>query len=108
MSEPDPAFDAAHPSGDVLFRSCRGGYLHSVALTEAAMDTDAGTLAEAITLAADVSFLKAALEIRGEIVAAGHTPSAALPTGHDLDDATRKLQAHHLRRRDPKDSTGSA
>lgn len=100
MSESDPAFDAAHPSGHLLFRSCRGGYLHSVALTEAAMDTDAQTLAEAIVLAADVSFLRAALEVRSEIVAAGHTPSAALPTPHDLDVAAEWLLAHQLHRRD--------
>lgn len=99
MTEPDPAFDAAHPSGHILFRSARGGYLHSVALTEAALDTDADTLADAIMRTAEVSFLKAALEIRGEIVAAGHTPSAALPTTADLDRATRELLAHQLRRR---------
>ncbi|HOW93194.1 MAG TPA: DUF2694 family protein, partial [Mycolicibacterium fallax] len=45
MAHPDPAFDAAHPSGRVLFRSCRGGYLDSVILTEAALDADADTLA---------------------------------------------------------------
>lgn len=99
MTGPDPAFDTVHPSGHILFRSCRGGYLHSVALTEAAMDTDAGTLAEAILLAADVSFLKAALEVRSEIVAAGHTPSAALPTSYDLDTAAERLLAHRLQRR---------
>lgn len=107
MTEPDPAFDAAHPSGHLLFRSCRGGYLHSVALTEAALDTDARTLAEAIMLAADVSFLKAALEVRSEIVAAGHTPSAGLPTGHDLDLAAERLLSHQLHRRSDSDhSTG--
>lgn len=100
MTEPNPAFDTVHPSGHILFRSCRGGYLHSVALTEAAMDTDAETLAAAIVLAADVSFLRAALEIRGEIVMAGHTPSAALPTARDLDVATEELLAHKLNRRD--------
>jgi hypothetical protein len=45
MTEPDPEFDAVHPSGHILFRSCRGGYLHSVTLAEAVMDTDAQTLA---------------------------------------------------------------
>lgn len=100
MTRPDPAFDTTHPSGHVLFRSCRGGYLHSVVLTEAAMDTDAATLADAITWAADVSFLKAALEVRDEIVAAGHTPSAALPTAHDLHLATERLLGHQLHRRD--------
>ncbi|HEX7322094.1 MAG TPA: DUF2694 family protein [Mycobacterium sp.] len=97
MAEPDQAFDAAHPSGHILFRSCRGGYLHSVALTEAAMDTDARTLAEAIVLAADVSFLRAALQVRGEIVAAGHSPSASLPTIEDLESATERLLGHQLR-----------
>lgn len=99
MTEPDPTFDVLHPSGHVLFRSCRGGCLHSVGLTEAAMDTDAQTLAEAIMLAADVSFLKAAVQVRGEIVAAGHTPSAALPTAYQLEDATNELLAHRLERR---------
>lgn len=99
MTAPDPAFDTAHPSGHILFRSCRGGYLHSVALTEAAMDTDARSLAEAILLAADVSFLKAALQVRSEIIEAGHTPSAALPTSHDLEVAAGRLLAHRLHRR---------
>ena len=36
MTEPDPEFDASHPSGHIVFRSCRGGYLHSVGLAEAA------------------------------------------------------------------------
>ncbi|MGV0625112.1 DUF2694 family protein [Mycolicibacter minnesotensis] len=96
MTEPNPAFDAVHPSGDVLFRSCRGGYLHSVVLTEAVMGTDVNRLAEAIVLAADVSFIKAALEIRGEIVTTGHAPSAAVPTNDDLRAATERLQAHDL------------
>ncbi|UVO11752.1 DUF2694 domain-containing protein [Mycobacterium sp. SVM_VP21] len=96
MTEPNPAFDTIHPSGDVLFRSCRGGYLHSVVLTEAVMDTDVHRLAEAIVLAADVSFLKAALEIRGELVTTGHVPSAAVPTTDDLRVATERLLAHKL------------
>lgn len=96
MTEPNPAFDTAHPSGDVLFRSCRGGYLHSVALSEAAMAADVRRLAEAIVLVADVSFLKAALEIRGEIVTAGHAPSAAVPTNEDLRVATDRLLQHRL------------
>lgn len=99
MTLPNPDFDVGHPSGHLLFRSCRGGYLHSVTLTEAALDTDADTLAQAVRLAADVSFLKAALEIRGEIVAVGHTPSAAFPTTGDLEVATETLLAHRLRRR---------
>lgn len=96
MTEPNPAFDTTHPSGDVLFRSCRGGYLHSVVLSEAAMAADANRLAEAIILAADVSFLKAALEIRGEIVTTGHAPSAAVPTNEDLRVATEHLLNHQL------------
>nr|CRL81743.1 hypothetical protein CPGR_04959 [Mycolicibacter nonchromogenicus] len=96
MTEPNPAFDTIHPSGDVLFRSCHGGYLHSVVLTEAVMDTDAHRLAEAIVLAADVSFLKAALEIRSEIITTGHVPSAAVPTNDDLRVATERLLGHEL------------
>jgi|SRR3981189_3686188 len=99
MTDPNPAFDTVHPSGHILVRSCRGGYMHSVTLSEAAMETDAVTLAQGILLTADVSCLKALLEVRGEIVAAGHTPSAEVPTAHDLDAAIEKLLAHHLRRR---------
>ncbi len=100
MSEPNPAFDTVHPSGDILFRSCRGGYAHSVAFGEAAMDTDAQTLARGILLTADVSYLKALIEVREEIVAAGYTPSAEVPTVQDLDVAIEKLLAHQLNRRD--------
>jgi hypothetical protein len=74
--------------------------MHSVALGEAAMETDAETLAKGILLTADVSCLKALLEVRNEIVAAGHTPSAEVPTPDDLDAAIEKLLAHQLRRRD--------
>jgi hypothetical protein len=97
--EPDPAFDTVHPSGHILFRSCRGGYMYSVALSEAAMDTDAETLAHGILLTADVSYLKALMEVRSEIVAAGYTPSAEVPTTEDLDVAIEKLMAHELRPR---------
>jgi hypothetical protein len=79
MTDANPAFDTVHPSGHILVRSCRGGYMHSVA---------------------DVSCLKALLEVRGEIVAAGHTPSAEVPTAQELDAAIEKLLAHRLRRRD--------
>lgn len=96
MTTPNPGFDAAHPSGQILFRSCRGGYLHSVLLGEEAMDTDAAALAAGIVLAADVSHLKALLEVRAEIVAAGHTPSAEVPTADDLTVAIEKLLAHRL------------
>ncbi|MET0702843.1 MAG: DUF2694 family protein [Mycobacterium sp.] len=95
-TEPNPAFDAVHPSGHVLFRSCRGGYLHSVALSEAAMTTEAETLAEAIRLTADVSYLKALMEVRGEILAAGHTPSAEVPTSSDFAAAVEALNDHQL------------
>jgi hypothetical protein len=97
MTEPNPEFDAVHPSGHILFRSCRGGYLHSVTLAEAAMDTDAETLAEAVLLTADVSYLRALMQVRAEMIAAGHTPSADVPTERDLDTATAALQHHSLR-----------
>lgn len=96
MTEANGEFDAAHPSGHILFRSCRGGYLHSVALSEAAMATDAETLAEAIKLTADVSYLKALMQVRDEILAAGHTPSAEVPTRSDLDAAMAALRDHRL------------
>ncbi len=97
MTDANPAFDTVHPSGHILVRSCRGGYMHSVALTEQAMETDAETLAQGIVLTADVSCLKALLEVREEIVAAGHTPSAQVPTPQDLDAAIERLLAHKLR-----------
>ncbi|QLL07500.1 DUF2694 family protein [Mycobacterium vicinigordonae] len=99
MTDANPAFDTVHPSGHILVRSCRGGYLHSVALSEAAMETDAQTLAEGILLTADVSCLKALLEVRDEILAAGHTPSAEVPSADHLDAAIEKLLTHQLRRR---------
>jgi len=74
--------------------------MHSVALSDAAMSTDADSLAQAILLTADVSFLKAVMEVRGEIVAAGYTPSAEVPTAEDLDIAIETLVAHELPRRD--------
>jgi hypothetical protein len=103
MTDANPAFDTVHPSGHILVRSCRGGYMHSVALSEEAMDTDAATLTQGILLTADVSWLKALLEVRDEIVAAGHTPSAEVPNPSDLDAAIEKLLAHKLRRRDGAD-----
>jgi Protein of unknown function (DUF2694) len=96
MTEPNPDFDTVHPSGHVLVRSCRGGYLHSVVLTEAAMSTDAQTLAEAIVRTADVSHLKALMEVRGEIMAAGHTPTDELPAIADLARAAERLGGHRL------------
>jgi hypothetical protein len=100
MTAADPAFDTVHPSGLILVRSCRGGYMHSVTLTEAAMKTDAESLTEGILLTADVSYLKAVMEVRGEIVAAGYTPSAEVPTAEDLDEAIERLVAHDLPRHD--------
>lgn len=100
MTEINPAFDTVHPSGHILVRSCRGGYMHSVALSEAAMETDSETLAAGILLTAEVSCLKALLEVRDEIVGAGHVPSAEVPTARDLEAAIEKLLEHQLRRRD--------
>jgi len=96
VSEPDPDFDAAHPSGHVLFRSCRGGYLHSVALAEAVSDVDAQSLAQAVLRAAEVSHLRAVMEIRQEIIDAGFSPSAELPTPADLSRAEAHLSRHRL------------
>ncbi|CAJ1578383.1 DUF2694 family protein [[Mycobacterium] wendilense] len=95
-TEPDPDFDAVHPSGHILFRSCRGGYLHSVVLTEPALATDAQTLAEAILRTADVSYLKALMEVRSEIIAAGHTPSDGVPGPEELVHAIEQLREHKL------------
>jgi len=97
VTEPDPEFDATHPSGHILFRSCRGGYLHSVALAEPATDADAHTLAQAILLTAEVSYLKAVMQVRAEILAAGHTPSDEVAGGRDLQRATEALMQHRLR-----------
>jgi len=102
MTEPDPDFDATHPSGHIVFRSCRGGYLHSVGLAEAAMDADAQLLADAILRTANVSHLKAVMQIRGEIQAAGHTPSAELASERDLDTAQQALDSHRLPDRDAR------
>lgn len=96
MTEPNPDFDTVHPSGHVVFRSCRGGYLHSVGLAEAAMDSEAQTLAEAVLLAADVSYFKAIMDVRDELVAAGQTPSGKVPTRGDLDGAVQALHDHRL------------
>lgn len=96
MTDADGAFDAVHPSGRVMFRSCRGGYLHSVVLSEAAMDADAATLAEAVRLTAEVSHLRAVMQVRREIVEAGFTPSAQLPAPADLQRAETALLSHTL------------
>lgn len=96
--EPDPAFDAVHPSGTILFRSCRGGLLHSVALAEQAMETDANSLAEGILRTATVSFMKSAMQIRAELIAGvpDHPPGADVPTPQDLDEALIALNSHTL------------
>jgi hypothetical protein len=100
VSEPDPEFDAVHPSGHVLFRSSRGGYLHSVVLSEAVLDIDAQTLAEAVLRASDVSHLKAVMQIRQEILDAGFSPSAELPGATDLSRAEAALAGHRLSERE--------
>lgn len=96
MSEPDPDFDATHPSGHVLFRSSRGGYLHSVVLSEAVTDADAQSLAQAVLRTAEVSHLRAVMEIRQEIIDAGFSPSADLATPTDLSRAEAHLNDHRL------------
>lgn len=97
MIEHDPAFDVVHPSGQVMFRSARGGYLHSVVLDESAMRTDAATLARAVLLTAEVSHLKAVMQIRREITEAGFSPSAELAGPADVDRAQAQLRDHRLR-----------
>jgi hypothetical protein len=97
MSDPDPAFDAIHPSGQLMFRSSRGGCLHSVVLSDVAMTADAPTLARAVLLAADVSYLHAVMQIRQEIVDAGFTPTTDLPGTRELDTAQDALRRHRLR-----------
>ncbi len=105
MSEPDlgaepdadPHFDVTHPSGHLMFRSCRGGYLHSVVLSEAVLDCEGDSLAEAVLLTAEVSHLRAVMQIRRQITEAGFTPSDELPTHADLRRAEAALQGHRLR-----------
>lgn len=96
--QPNPAFDAVHPSHAIMARSCRGGALHSVVLAEQVMDTDAASLAEGILRTAEVSFIKAGLEIRAELIAAASDPgpSPGVPTPQDLDEAMVALRAHTL------------
>ncbi len=100
MTDPAPEFDAAHPSGHLLFRSCRGGYLHSVVLSDAVTDArqpaDAQALAQAVLRAAEVSHLKAVMEVRREIIDAGFSPSPELPTPADLIRAQAHLDDHQL------------
>ena len=77
-----------------MFRSARGGYLHSVVLAEAATDHDAAALAEAVLRCAEVSHLKATMKIREEIVEAGFSPSPEMPGPADLSRAEAALQGH--------------
>lgn len=97
MSDPDPAFDTIHPSGHVTFRSARGGYLHSVALNEAAMRTDSATLARAVLLTAEVSHLKAVMQVRRDIIDSGFTPSTEIAGPAEMDRAHTELLGHRLR-----------
>jgi hypothetical protein len=61
------------------------------------MDAEAHTLAQAILLTADVSYLKALMQVRAEILAAGHTPSDEVAGSGDLTLATEALAQHRLR-----------
>ncbi len=101
MSEPeldaDPQFDVTHPSGHLMFRSCHGGYLHSVVLSEAVLECDTEALAEAVLLAAEVSHLRAVMQIRRQITDAGFTPSGELATPSELRRAEAVLKDHRLR-----------
>lgn len=97
MSDAVPEFDAVHPSGHIVFRSARGGYLHSVGLAEPAMDSDAETLAHAVMLTAEVSHLMALMRVRAELVENGHTPSADVPAQGELGAAMDALLQHRLR-----------
>ena len=96
MSEPDSAYDAVHPSGHLMFRSCRGGCLHSVLLSESAMDADSDSLARAVLLTAEVSHLAGVMQVRQEIIDAGFTPSADIPGPSDLSRAEGVLLRHRL------------
>ncbi len=100
MSEPgldaDPEFDATHPSGHLMFRSCRGGYLHSVVFSEAVRHCDAQSLAAAVLLAGEVSHLRAVMQIRQQIVDSGFTPSDELAGPAELRRAEVALHDHRL------------
>ena len=98
LPELNPEFDTRHPSGAILVRSRRGGMLHSIVLSEEAMETDANSLAEGILRTASASFLKASMQIRADIIASNpdYGPTSSVPTPQDLDDAMVALQAHTL------------
>lgn len=99
---PNPEFDAVHPSRTILARSCRGGALHSIALSENVMETDADSLAEGILRTASVSHLRAMMEVRSELIAGlpDEGPTSDVPTPQDLDEALIALKAHQLPGRD--------
>ena len=94
--EPDPEFDAVHPTGHLMFRSARGGYLHSVVLSEAVRDHDTVALADAVLRAAAVSHLRAVMQIRRAITDGGFSPSPEMATPADLSRAEAALQDHRL------------
>jgi hypothetical protein len=94
--EPDPRFDAVHPSGQLMFRSTSGGYLHSVVLSESIAEHHASALADAVLRTADVSHLKAVMQIRQEITKAGFSPSREMAMPADLDRAQTVLLHHQL------------
>lgn len=96
MNTHEPAFDTVHPSGQVMFRSAPGGYLHSVVLHEAAMRADPRTLARAVLLAAEVSHLRAVMQVRRDIIESGFTPSAAMAGPAEMDRAYAELLGHRL------------
>jgi hypothetical protein len=96
VSGHDPAFDAIHPSGQVLFRSSPGGYLHSVVLDDSALRADAATLARAVLLTAEVSHLKAVMKIRRDIIEAGFTPSSEIAGPAEMERAHAELLGHRL------------
>ena len=51
---------------------------------------------QGIVRTADVSYLRAALAVREEIIAAGHSPSAELAGPADLRAAVARLAEHRL------------
>lgn len=97
LGEPDPRFDALHPSGQILFRSCHGGYLHSVVLGESALSFAADDLVDAVLLTARVSHLRAVMDVRQQIIDSGFTPSAELAAPEDLEAAETELVNHRGR-----------
>lgn len=87
-------FEAVHPTGGLLFRSSRGGAMDSVHFDSEVLTTfpSALALARGILLTERVSRLKAVMEIREELIAAGTPPSAAVATRDDLATAEMELR----------------